>query len=194
MLNENKYFIEARGVLQDAIARDPRNASLKADLIRVEGEINGVDAAVAKAQTLAKDDPESNVYYLVAADLYQKAGRTPDAIAMLDKTVAARPSDDALISALAQLYRRTGDLGKAEEVLARRLKADPKDTAIRVALASLYLTTGRIAEARKIYLELNSQRPNDAALLLGLAEVAAKEKNWSEAIGLRQPRTRRSTK
>ena len=61
---------------------------------------------------MANDDPKSNVYYLVAAELYEKAGRTPDAIAMLDKTVAARPSDDALITALAQLYRRTGDLGQ----------------------------------------------------------------------------------
>src|SRR4029077_1471820 len=57
LLNANKYFTEARGVLQDAILRDPRNLSLKADLIRVEGETNGVDAAVAKAHTLAKDDP-----------------------------------------------------------------------------------------------------------------------------------------
>ena len=112
LLNENKYFIEARGVLQDAIARDPRNASLKADLIRIEGEMNGVDAAVAKAQALAKDDPDNNIYYLVAAELYEKAGRTPDAIAMLEKAVAARPSDDALISALAQLYRRTGRSGQ----------------------------------------------------------------------------------
>ena len=182
LLSENKYFIEARSVLQDAIAHDPRNPSLKADLIRVEGEINGVDAAVTKAVTLAKDDPNSNIYYLVAVDIYEKAGRTRDATAMLDEAVAARPSDDALISALAQLYRRTGDLGKAEEVLARRLKADPKNTAMRAALASLYLTTGRIAEAKKIYVELNSQRPNDAAPLLGLAEIATKEKNWSQAM------------
>jgi putative PEP-CTERM system TPR-repeat lipoprotein len=182
LLNENKYYIAARGVLQDAIARDPRSAALKADLIRVEGEIDGVDAAVAKAQALAKDDPDSNVYYLVATELYDNAGRTRDAIAMLEKTVAARPSDDALISTLAQLYRRTGDLGKAEGVLVSRLKADPKNTAIKTALASLYLTTGQIADARTIYNELSSQRPNDAAPLLGLAEVAAKEKNWSEAM------------
>ena len=54
LLNENKYFVEARGVLQDAITRDPNNASLKADLIRVEGEMNGVDAAVAKATSLGE--------------------------------------------------------------------------------------------------------------------------------------------
>jgi putative PEP-CTERM system TPR-repeat lipoprotein len=181
LLNENKYFTEARGVLQDAIARDPRNSSLKADLIRVEGDINGVDAAIAKAQTLAKDDPSGDIYYLVSTELYDKAGRTRDAIAMLEKAVAAKPADDALITALAQLYRRSGDFAKAEGTLTARLKTDPKDVAVNTALASLYLTTGRIADARKLYIDLNSQRPNDVAPLLGLAEVAAKEKNWSEA-------------
>jgi putative PEP-CTERM system TPR-repeat lipoprotein len=181
-LNENKYFMEARGVLQDAIARDPRNVSLKADLIRIEGQMNGVDAAIAKAQALAKDDPSSNIYYLVATELYEKAGRTADAIAMLDKAVAARPSDDTLIRTLAQLYQRTGNPSKAEGVLVSRLKADPKDAAIRAAQASLYLTTGQIADARKIFIELKSQRPNDIVPLLGLADAAAKEKNWSEAV------------
>jgi len=45
-------------VLQEAVARDPRNSTLKADLIRIEGEINGVDAAVAKAHALANGDPK----------------------------------------------------------------------------------------------------------------------------------------
>jgi putative PEP-CTERM system TPR-repeat lipoprotein len=49
-----KYFTEARGVLHEAAARDPRNSSLKADLIRVEGEIIGVDAAVAQARALGR--------------------------------------------------------------------------------------------------------------------------------------------
>jgi cellulose synthase operon protein C len=182
LLNANKYFTEARGVLQDAILRDPRNLSLKADLIRVEGETNGVDAAVAKAHALAKDDPNSNIYDLVSTELYEKAGRTGDAIATLEKAVEARPSDDALIIPLAQLYGRTAEFGKAEGVLMRRLKADPKDIAISGALASLYLTTARVADAKKVYTELLSQRPNDTAPLLGLADVASKEKHWSEAI------------
>lgn len=76
-LNSAKYFAEARGVLQEAIAHDPRNSSLKADLIRVEGEINGVDAALAEARGLAKSDPGNNVYDLASAELYEKAGRIP---------------------------------------------------------------------------------------------------------------------
>ena len=68
LLNTGKYFAQAQGVLQEAISRDPRNVALKGDLIRVESEINGVDAAVAKAHALAKDDPDNDVYDLVSAE------------------------------------------------------------------------------------------------------------------------------
>ena len=81
-------------MLQEAVERDPRNSFLKGDLIRVEGEINGVDAAVAKARASAAGEPENNIYDLVSAELYEKAGRIPDAIAVLEKAVAARPSDE----------------------------------------------------------------------------------------------------
>ena len=130
-------------MLQEAVARDPRNSFLKGDLIRVEGEINGVDAAVAKARASAAGEPENNIYDLVSAELYEKAGRIPDAIAVLEKAVAARPSDENLAIALARLYSRSGDFAKAESLLTARLRADPKNIAIGTALAQQYLATGR---------------------------------------------------
>ena len=142
-LNRAKYFGEARGVLQEAIPRDPGNSTLKAELIRVEAEINGVDAAVAKAHALAVDDPDNNIYDLVSAQLYEEAGRIPDAIALLEKAAAARPSDENLAIALARLYNRSGDFAKAESLLTARLRADPKNIAIGTALAQQYLATGR---------------------------------------------------
>jgi putative PEP-CTERM system TPR-repeat lipoprotein len=182
LLNSAKYFAEARGVLQEASARDPRNTSLKADLIRVEGEINGLDAAISKAGALAKEDRDSNVYELVAAELYEKAGRTADAITSLEKAVAAKPSDDGLTIALSRLYSRTSDFTKAEAILASRLRADPKNVAVAAALAPLYLTTGHAEDAKKLYGEILSQRPNDVVTLLGLANIAAAEKKWPEAM------------
>jgi cellulose synthase operon protein C len=180
-LSGAKYFAEARGVLQEAIPRDPQNSSLKAELIRVEGEINGVDAAVAKAHALALGDPENNIYDLISAELYEKAGRIPDAIALLERAAAARPSDESLTIALARLYSRSGDFLKAEGVLAPRLKADPNSTAIGTAMAQQYLTAGRAQDAKKLYAELVARQPNDVVALLGLAEIATTERNWAEA-------------
>ncbi|MGK4277488.1 tetratricopeptide repeat protein, partial [Escherichia coli] len=58
LLTSAKEFREARTVLQEAIARDPLNAPLKGDVIRVEADIDGLDTALAKAHAFAKDDPE----------------------------------------------------------------------------------------------------------------------------------------
>jgi putative PEP-CTERM system TPR-repeat lipoprotein len=181
LLISAKEFRDARTVLQEAVGRDPQNASLKGDLIRVEAEIDGLDAAVAKAHALAKDDPKSNIYDLVSAELYEKAGRPQDAVALLETAVKARPSDDGLTLALSGLYARTADLSKAEAVLTRRLAADPKNSNVRAALARLYWTVGRNDEAKKNYDELLSQRPTDIAALLGLAEIAVAQKKWPEA-------------
>lgn len=181
LLTSEKYFAEARAVLQEACDRDPRNPSLKADLVRIEADIGGLDAAVAKAHAFAKDDPESDIYDLVSAELYERAGRTADAIAVIEKAVAGKPSDDRLAIALARLYGLTGDSAKAEGTLTQRLKTDPKNFAIRAALAQRYATTGRTEDAKKNYIDLLSQQPKDITVLLGLADIAVAERNWQEA-------------
>jgi putative PEP-CTERM system TPR-repeat lipoprotein len=180
-LSGAKYFTEARGVLQDAVARDSRNSALKADLIRVEGELSGVDAAVAKAHALATGDPKNDIYDLVSAELYEKAGRRPDAIAVLEKAVAARPSDEGLVIALSGLYYRSGNFPKAEGMLAARLHAESESIAVGTALAQQYLATGRAQDAKKLFADLLARQPNDVIALRGLGEIATAERNWPEA-------------
>jgi predicted Zn-dependent protease len=182
-LNGAKYFTEARGVLQEAVARNPQNASLKTDLIRAEGEVSGVDTAVAKAHALATADPENSVYDLVSAEHYEKAGRIPDAVAVLEKAAAAKPSDEDLTIALARLYYRSGDFSKAEDVLVPRLKADPSNRAICTAMAQQYWATGRADDAKKLFGDLIAREPNDVSALFGLAEIATAERNWPAAAG-----------
>jgi len=181
LLNSAKEYREVRSVLQDAVARYPRNAPLKGDLIRVEAAIDGLDAALSKAHAFAKDEPDNSFYDLISAELYEKAGRPKDAVALLEKAVAARPSDDRLTVALSRLYIGVGDLTKAEAVLTRRLAADPNNPTTKAALGRLYLTTGRVDDAKKIYGELLAQRPTDVAALLSLGEIAVAEKKWAEA-------------
>ncbi len=181
LLNSEKEYGEARSVLADAVARDPKNAPLKGDLIRMEAAIDGLDAALSKARAFAKDEPDNSLYDLISAELYEKAGRAKDALGVLEKAVAARPSDDRLTVALSRLYTGSGDLKKAEAVLTGRLAADPDNPTVRAALGRLYLTTGRIDDAKKTYEALLASRPTDVAALLGLGEIAVAEKKWTEA-------------
>ena len=181
LLTSAQEFREARTVLEEALARDPRNTPLKGDLIRVEADIDGLDAALAKARAFTKDDPENNVYDLVSAELYERAGRPRDAVALLEAAIAARPTNDGLAITLSRLYSGTSETTKAEAVLTHRLAADPKSLAVQAALARLYLTTGRTEDAKKGYEELLSRSPTDVTALLGLAEIAVAQKKWPAA-------------
>jgi predicted Zn-dependent protease len=169
LLNGAKEFSKAQIVLQDALARDPKNDTVKADLIRVEAEIGGMRAGLAKARAFAGEDPGNPLYDIVSAELYEKAGRRDDAVDLLEKAVAGRPSADALIAALSGLYARTGDPGKAEAVLNTRLKSDPKDMAIRSRLASLYLEQKKYDDAIAEYTRVVAEGAGDPAMLNNLA-------------------------
>jgi hypothetical protein len=79
-----------------AVTRDSGNASLKADLLRVDTEIDGVDRGVLRPQEFAEEDPDNGLYARVKAAFLEKASRTGPATALLEQAVAARPLDDAL--------------------------------------------------------------------------------------------------
>jgi len=84
-------------------------------------------AGLAKAHAFAKEDPVNPTYDIVSGELYETAGRRGEALELLEKTVAARPSADALIEVLSSFCARAGDSGKAEAVLNIRLQTDPND-------------------------------------------------------------------
>jgi putative PEP-CTERM system TPR-repeat lipoprotein len=183
LLRQAKFFRDAFDVLQQAIRQEPQDASLKADLIRVDAEIDGLEGALSRARVFAASDPESSVYDLVSAELYEKAGRAGEAVALLETATAARPADDRLAVALSGLYARTGDFPKSEAVLRDRQKPDPKNPLIGLALAPLYVTTGQPEDAKKIYKDLLSQSPGDIRPLIGLADIAIAQMKWEEATG-----------
>jgi len=167
LLQQAKYFREAQDVLKDAIIRDPQNTSLKADLVRADAAIVGVDAAVSKARESAASDP--GIYDVVSAELLEKAGRGQEAVALLENAVALRPTDKGLAPALARLYVRAGMAAKAEAVLKARLKADPKDQAARSELAFYYAGQKKTAEAISEYSRLVEDHPAEPIALNNLA-------------------------
>jgi putative PEP-CTERM system TPR-repeat lipoprotein len=181
LLTSAKNFAAARTLLQQAVDRNPRNASLKADLIRVEAEADGLAAGLAKARGFAKDDSDNPNYDIVAAELYEKAGKSADAQALLERAAAARPSQDELTLALSALYNRTGEPGKAEAILKSRLANNPQDTALQTALGLLYLNRKNYPTAMTAFQQLAAERPKDAAVLNNLAWLYRQQGDLAKA-------------
>jgi predicted Zn-dependent protease len=161
-LKQAQYFREARDVLQEAITREPQNTSLKADLIRVDAEVDGVDQAVSRAREFAASDPANGIYDVVSADLYEKAGRGQEAVALLEKAIAARPADPGMRPAM-------GMPARAEALLKTRLKANPKDTAARSELAFYYVRQKKDTAAIGEYSHLLDEHGADSTALNNLA-------------------------
>jgi predicted Zn-dependent protease len=169
LLKQAQYFREVLDVLKEAMIREPQNASLKADLIRADAEIDGVDAAISKAREFAASDPGNSIYDVVSAELYEKAGRGGEAVSLLENAVALRPADKGLPPALARLYVHMDLPAKAEAFLKARLKADPQDSAARSELAFYYVGQKNDAAAISEYARLVEDRPADPTALNNLA-------------------------
>jgi putative PEP-CTERM system TPR-repeat lipoprotein len=169
LLKQAQYFREVLDVLKEAMIREPQNASLKADLMRADAEMDGVDAAISKAREFAASDPGNSIYDVVSAELYEKAGRGEEAVSLLENAVALRPADKALPPAFARLYVHMDLPAKAEAFLKARLKADPQDSAARSELAFYYVGQKNYAAAISEYARLVEDRPADPTALNNLA-------------------------
>lgn len=187
-----KNFSEARIVLQEVVGRNPANATLKIALLRVEAQAGNVDAAIAKARSFAQADPDSARYDLVAAELYEKAGRKADAQQVLEKAVAARP-DTELAVALANFYSRLGEYAKSEGLLKSKLQAEPDNVSLHFALASVYQTDRKLGEAIGEYERTLAINPKHVGSLNNIAWSyqqqgdLAKARNFAEQALLVAP-------
>jgi len=176
-----KKFVEERTMLQAALDRDPQSAALRAELIRVEAEIGGLGAGLAAARSFSEKEPDSTAYDVVAAELYEKAGRGGEAVALLEKAVAAHPADSGAAIALSGLYTRTGNPAKAETILKDRRKTDPNDYAVHSALAAFYLRQNNLSAADAELTRLIAEHPADLAALNDLARLEQHQGDLAKA-------------
>jgi len=169
LLAAAKKYSDERTVLLSQLDYDPANRRIKADLIRVEAEISGLEAGLASARSFAKDDPSSAVYDLVAVELYMKAEKPADAVALAEKAAAAYPLDDSVTIILSGAYGQIGNLAKAEAVLTARLQTNPDNATVRAALADFYLKNDKFELAIAEEIRLLTQRTDDPVVLNNLA-------------------------
>jgi putative PEP-CTERM system TPR-repeat lipoprotein len=179
-LQAAKDYKTVRDVLAQALAREPENVAIKQDLVRVEEEIGGIDAGLAKAHEFAAQSPGTSAFDIVSAELYEKAGRIPDAIALLQKSGGSSPPE-AVTLALASLYFRAGQPDKAEALLKTRLDKEPGDINARVALAAEYLEGKQYDQARQEYERIVAQSPTLSGALNNLAWLYQQQGDLAKA-------------
>ena len=115
-----KRFPEARTAVQARLDKESRQSSAQgaADPARRPGSA-GSRPGLPRRGHLRRRSGQRSVYDLTAADLYARNGKRAEAVALLEKSAAAHPTDPTIAVGLARLYAAGGDPGKAEALLSR---------------------------------------------------------------------------
>ena len=100
-----------------------------------------------------------------------KAGRYPEAIRLLRKTVEAYPKSDRAMFLLGRARLRQGDLPGAEEILSRAVALAPESIEAQMQLGVVRLNRGRPRDAQPCFRAAIQTKPNlpEAWYNLGLS-------------------------
>ena len=103
------------------------------------------EADLSKALSLRPDEPELLNY--LGYGLIDRGERLKEALAMVEKAVAANPRSGAMIDSLGWAHYRLGDYPKAIELLEQAVELEAGDPEINSHLGDAYWMVGRKDEA-----------------------------------------------
>lgn len=156
---------DARGSFEQALALRNDWMPATAALLRLDVQEGKVDAAIARAQAIAKRHPADRQARHLVGETLVLAGRSREAATYFDSLGA---DDKSAVLRAFQLRVATG-LPNPESGLLNVLKGEPDNTALRTALAAWYQDTDRVDDARVQYEEVLKHSQNDVVALNNLA-------------------------
>lgn len=158
------YLNQALGIAQEttpeealhvqAVTNDTVAARLQRHLqmARILEQKGRLESAIAEVQKAIKLDPDSMEAPLALGELFCRAGRNKEALALADKLKAIQPTDKAkqlLISGWAR--RQMGDLKPAEKLLVEATTLDPTSARALFELGKIYQAQNQTNKAIEAY-------------------------------------------
>ena len=175
ILRANERFAEAVEVLSGLIAED------KAPdwrLIYARGQayerINRWADAQADLQTALKAHPdEPELLNYLGYSWIDRGERLPEALAMVQKAVAANPRSGAMVDSLGWAFYRLGDYRQAVEKLEEAVELEAGDPEINNHLGDAYWKVGRKDEAQFQWRRVLTLKPDDKIRAKAEAKLAS---------------------
>ena len=106
---------------------------------------------------------------------------SPQAIAELEKRLAAQPSDPIVLTRLAGIYERSGTLEKAQATYEKMLVTNPKAVTNLIQIALAYEKSGALDKAEDACQRILKQNPRAVAASLQLGQLYERRNNDAAA-------------
>ncbi len=169
---------EAIKLAEEGLATHPDDAGLltvRGVARAMRGDLTGAqqDAEVAIARAPASADAAT-----LLASLYQRQGRTAEAIDLLERAAAASPDDVELRAIVAQALAGVNRHGDAERHLLEIVKIEPRVLKHRYRLAQFYVLQKQTDAAEKTLRAAVEAAPGSVEAKLALANLIAAQRSF----------------
>lgn len=138
------------------------------------------EAQRAYRAVLERDPGNADALYLLG-EISNSARRHGDAVALLERAIAAKPTEAAFHAELGSAFYAQGRYAEAARAYTSAVRLDPGDPAARVNLGSALEQAGDDASAETAWREALRRDPGCAAAACNLASLLAKAGRAAEA-------------
>jgi putative PEP-CTERM system TPR-repeat lipoprotein len=173
----------ARKEFERALQIDPGYYPAAAQLTRLDLQAKKPDAARQRLEAVIAKDPKNAAALLALAELKRREGGNPkDVAALVQKAVAAQPTDPAPRIALIRYYAETKDFKSAMAAANEAMAALPNRTEILEVAGAVHEAAGENNQALSIYQKFATLQPKSPVPLLHMASAQAANNNNDDAV------------
>ncbi len=183
-------YADAAGLLRELSRLRPEHAAYRVDLGRILLTGGEPDEAIGQFRSAIEKGADEALCTALIGKAHLAVGRTAEARAAFERSLALRPNGDAY-GGLATIQYLAGRKGEAIQNFRQALKYAPEDADLHYNLANLLAQTDRYEEAEAQYRESLRLDPSSASthsnlgvLLLNRLAVAEAEQHLRMAVRL----------
>ena len=159
---------KAQASWEQALSLDPDNLSSKESLARLALLAGRIDDALAVADDIRRNHPQSPVGWTIKADARMKQLDVPGAIGAYETALEIGDNGDVIIK-LAAAQRVLGNTSIAEEIMENWLEKYPKDVSVLNSFAVTLQNAGQTERAHSYYQRALIVQPGNLVALNNLA-------------------------
>ena len=160
ILSDSGEVADAHSVLGEAIEQHPNQIALRLERSFLSEQLDDISLVEVDLRHVLAIDPQ-NVIALNALGyvLADRTTRYNESLDLIEKALALKPDDAAIMDSLGWVQFHMGRLDAAENNLQKAYKKFPDDE-IAAHLIELYWTSGQSKKAAKIYKSIRKSTPD----------------------------------
>lgn len=141
-----------------------------------------IERGVAEAARAHRDDPRSTTVVALAAQVYDLAGRTADALAAAQQSVELEPASILGLTTLSMACAETGDAESAWQHAERAIEVSGRSPLMLGVASFAAVARGDVGRADAYYRELLVRSEFEPPSYSALTMAAVACKRWDEAV------------